>query len=61
MRRGPRMSEFLSTKVISVLEIAAALGLILPGLLHIAPVLMPLAAAGGGWYTIQGGEQYPTR
>jgi uncharacterized membrane protein YphA (DoxX/SURF4 family) len=31
---------------VGFLELLAALGLILPGLLHIAPVLTPLAAAG---------------
>ncbi len=33
-------------KLIGVLEVLAALGLTLPGLLDIAPVLTPLAAAG---------------
>ena len=33
-------------KLIGVLEIAAAVGLILPALLDIAPVLVPLAALG---------------
>ena len=33
-------------KLIGVLEVAGALGLVLPGLLRTAPVLTPLAAAG---------------
>lgn len=33
-------------KAIGVLEVLAALGLILPGLLGVAPVLVPLAASG---------------
>jgi hypothetical protein len=33
-------------RLIGVLEILAALGLVLPPLLHIAPVLTPLAATG---------------
>jgi uncharacterized membrane protein YphA (DoxX/SURF4 family) len=33
-------------KLIGFLEVLASVGLILPGLLHIAPVLTPLAAGG---------------
>ena len=33
-------------KVIGLLEVAAALGLMLPGVLHVTPVLTPLAATG---------------
>lgn len=36
----------LFLKFIGVLEVLGALGLILPGLLHIRPMLTPLAAAG---------------
>lgn len=35
-----------TVKAIGVLEVLAALGLILPGLLGVAPVLVPLAASG---------------
>ena len=34
-----------AVKVISVAEVAGALGIILPALLHIAPALVPVAAA----------------
>jgi uncharacterized membrane protein YphA (DoxX/SURF4 family) len=35
-----------SIKLVGVAEIAGAVGLILPALLHIAPILVPLAAVG---------------
>lgn len=35
-----------TVKAIGVLEVLAALGLILPGLLGVAPILVPLAASG---------------
>lgn len=35
-----------AVKTIGVLELLAAIGLILPALLHIAPILVPLAALG---------------
>jgi len=35
-----------AVRAIGVLEVLAAVGLVVPGLLHIAPVLVPLAAAG---------------
>jgi hypothetical protein len=34
-----------AVKVISVAEVAGALGIILPALLHVAPALVPVAAA----------------
>jgi hypothetical protein len=40
--------DFSDTSVhaIGALEVLAAVGLVVPGLLHIAPVLVPLAATG---------------
>jgi len=37
-----------TVKTIAGLELAAAIGLVLPAVTHIAPVLVPLAAAGLG-------------
>ena len=44
-KQGPVLPE-LFIRFIGVLEVAGALGLILPGLLRIRPQLTPLAAAG---------------
>jgi hypothetical protein len=35
-----------SVRAIGALEVLAAVGLILPGVLHVAPILVPLAATG---------------
>ncbi len=35
-----------AVRAIGAVEVLAAVGLVVPGLLHIAPVLVPLAAAG---------------
>lgn len=51
----PRLTETMawaedfsdtSVHAIGALEVLAAVGLVVPGLLHIAPVLVPLAATG---------------
>lgn len=44
--KGPGQLPGLFLRFIGVVEVLGALGLILPGLLHIRPGLTPLAAAG---------------
>lgn len=44
--KGPIAMPGLFLRFIGVVEVLGALGLILPGLLHIRPGLTPLAAAG---------------
>jgi uncharacterized membrane protein YphA (DoxX/SURF4 family) len=48
MERMPFVEDFSEPvlKTIGVLEVAGAIGLILPGITGIAPVLVPLAATG---------------
>jgi uncharacterized membrane protein YphA (DoxX/SURF4 family) len=63
LARMPIPLPGLFVHFIGVVEVAGALGLILPGLLHIRPVLTPLAACGLGIemlcatiYTVIGGQ-----